>query len=425
MSRRNKLLLAVWIIGWTVYILAGVPLATFHGDESMLIYGSQDYATAFIERRPADLTTEPPYVVDSDPHLRILNGSTAPYTMGLSWHVGGFTHADLPGLWQWGADYETNLGQNNRPSDDLLHVARLPSSLFLAASVAVIFALGWLLEGGWLATVASGLYAVNPIVLLQGRRAMQEGALFFFGMLTILIALQISRGKSTWLWWLALTLSTALTVVSKHSGVLYAVAAFGIVLVTVAQDWRSILKLALSGWLSIVIFVLLSPALWNNPPARIGDLLDVRRELLDNQTQVNPTTDVGERITGIIQQPFMEPVVHFEVAFWAGFEAITAEREAYMATPWRGMVFGSFFGAILTLFAGVAMVIAVWRRRHSALWIWSGVIVASLLANPLPWQRYYLPWIPVMTLWAGLGMVWCLRWAEGQINDGDEGCYGI
>ncbi len=32
-------------------------------------------------------------------------------------------------------------------------------------------------------------------------------------------------------------------------------------------------------------------------------------------------------------------------------------------------------------------------------------MLLTRLVNPLPWQRYYLPWIPVMTLLAVIGFV--------------------
>jgi general stress protein CsbA len=44
--------------------------------------------------------------------------------------------------------------------------------------------------------------------------------------------------------------------------------------------------------------------------------------------------------------------------------------------------------------------------------LWAAVAALSLLANPLPWQRYYLVWIPVLALAAGYlvaAVVWWLR----------------
>ena len=53
------------------------------------------------------------------------------------------------------------------------HAARFSSTLFLALSVAVMFVLGWQFGAPHarrlLAYLVSGLYALNPVVLLNGR----------------------------------------------------------------------------------------------------------------------------------------------------------------------------------------------------------------------------------------------------------------
>lgn len=36
--------------------------------------------------------------------------------------------------------------------------------------------------------------------------------------------------------------------------------------------------------------------------------------------------------------------------------------------------------------------------------IWLAVTLVSLMVNPLPWQRYYLPLFPIVTLLAVIGL---------------------
>jgi hypothetical protein len=38
--------------------------------------------------------------------------------------------------------------------------------------------------------------------------------------------------------------------------------------------------------------------------------------------------------------------------------------------------------------------------------LWLVMTALALMTNPLPWQRYYVPLIPVVTLYAALGTVW-------------------
>lgn len=414
---KRRLLDILWLALLILLVSAIQP--TFHGDEPMQIYMSGDYATAFLDGNPAALLTQPPYPIDSDAHLRLLNGSVHRYVTGFFWHLAGISRAELPVRpgWDWGLDYATNVATGHYPSARMLEVARFVSAGFLSLSILVMFGFGWRFGNRWLAWLVSGLYTINPLILLNGRRAMQEGELLFFGTLVVFTALLISQrrseNKSVSLWhWLALILTGGLTLASKHSGIVFVAGAFGWVFLAeaVRGQWRAFLltctKLALAGIGVILVFVALSPALWSDPPARIANLLEARTEMVNIQVSADPLapTTLLQRIEGIITQPFMTPPQHFEVASWADFPEVVADVSRYMASPLSGVQFGVFGGALLTLLAGVGIAVSLRRDWRIGVLAWLLVTVASLLANPLPWQRYYLPLIPVMTLLAGIGI---------------------
>jgi hypothetical protein len=436
----RKLLDAAWLLALGLFILAGMMPATFHGDEAMQIYMSRDYATAFIERSPASLMVSPPYTLDDDPWLRILNGSINRYAIGLGWHLAGLDTTTLPPKpgWDWGLDYDTNAATGHLPSEGLLGAARVSSALFLALSVVAMFGIGWQLGGRFPAYVMSGLYTVNPVILLNGRRAMMEGSLLCFGLLTVWLAILISRGRTRWHWWALLALLAGLTVASKHSGVVFVAGAFGWIAVSAAARRLeqssataeqpqakpvqhlsgTFLKLVASGVGALVIFVALSPALWNDPAARLGDLIAQRQFLLDIQVAVNPggPMSLEQRLAAIIEQPFLTPVVHYEVAYWANAAAITSAIEQYMASPLSGLQFGLLLGLPLTLLAGVGILACVRKRACWGMLAWLLVTVLSLLANPLPWQRYYLPLIPAATVLAGIGLMQVVYWVRSAVQ---------
>ncbi len=428
-SRFQWALHTLWLLLLAVYIFAGMPIATFHGDEAMQIYMSHDYATAFIYKEPQRLITSPPYNVDADAQLRLLNGSINRYGIGLGWHLAGMTDADLPTApgWDWGLDYETNVETNHRPSDALLNASRLSSTLFLALSVPIMFGIGWQIGGRPLAYVVSGLYAVNPVVLLNGRRAMMEGSLLFFGLLTILIAILISRklvrGTRPLLpWWIGLILAGGLALASKHSGLVFVSSAWGWIFVaelTRRNLLTTSLMLTIGLALTFALFIALSPALWNDPIARLQDLVAERQMLIDIQVDVDPIapTTFLQRVEGVIVQPYLTPAMHFEVAYWANADPITAEINRYMASPLSGLQFGWLIGLPLTLLAGVGIAACLWHEFNPqkswplslGLLLWLGVTIVSLLVNPLPWQRYYLPLYPVATLLTGVGLQAAVR----------------
>jgi 4-amino-4-deoxy-L-arabinose transferase-like glycosyltransferase len=421
----KRLLDLLWLILLGAFVFAIPP--TFHGDEPMQIYMSRDYETALVEGNPSALTTTPPYEIDQDPHLRLINGSINRYAIGLSRQLAGLgldTLTPRPG-WDWGQDYAFNVDTGHMPSEALLRAARFSSTLFLALSAAVMFALGWQYGKRPPAYFVSALYTLNPIILLNGRRALQEGSVLFFGLLLILIAVLIShKRRSIWMW-LALVIVAGLTLASKHTGVVFIAGAFGWIFLTdlLRLNWRDLLlttlRLIVSGVLAVALFVALSPALWNDPLARVANLLEERARLLDIQVSGNPTT-LERRIGGIITEPFMTPPQHFEVAFWGTFQAVSDEVGRYMASPFSGVQFGIILGGALTLLAGIGILFSLRRDWRAGVLVWLAVTAASLLANPLDWQRYYLPLIPVATLLAGIGGYGLVRrfvWKPEQRKD--------
>lgn len=402
----------------TLYILLGVQSVPFHGDEAMQITMSRDYYTAFVHRQPAALLVSPPYTIDSEPWLRLINGSVNRFAEGLSLHLSGYDESHLPSLWQWPLSYEDNVAQGNRPPAPILYSSRLPSALFLAASSSIMFAIGWTFGGRLTAYLASLIYTLNPIILLNGRRAMMEGSLLCFGLLTILLAIHISRGRQDWRWWLALSLSAALTLASKHSGIVFVASAFSWLILAALFDhlkenrtlrlpYPLFLKTGAGLLFTFSLFTLFSPALWNNPLDRFRDLLSERQQLLEAQVQAEPTapTSLTDRLTGILTQSFISQPVYYEAAFWGNSAEIRAEIIKYEASSLAGIMPSPILGFILTLFAGIGLLSLI-QVRQSWQWglvCWLLITTASLLINPLPWQRYYLPLIPVMALCAAFG----------------------
>jgi 4-amino-4-deoxy-L-arabinose transferase-like glycosyltransferase len=432
LSRYPWALPALWLLLLAVYVLAGMTIAAFHGDEAMQIYMSHDYATAFIYKEPQRLITSPPYNIDADAQLRLLNGSINRYGIGLGWHLAGLTDGDLPTPpgWDWGLDYDTNVETNHRPSEALLDASRVSSTLFLALSVPVMFAIGWQFGGRPLAYFVSGLYALNPVVLLNGRRAMMEGSLLFFGLLTLLLAILIARKQEQGTrapipLWIALILASSLALASKHSGIVFVGSAWAWIFVAelTRRNWRSLFSTALVLFIGLAIvfalFIALSPALWNDPIARLQDLVAERQALIDIQVDVDPNapTTLLQRLEGVIVQPYLTPPMHFEVSYWASAEAITSEINRYMASPLSGLQFGWLIGLPLTLLTGAGIAVCLWHDLSPqnswalalGLLLWLCITIASLLVNPLPWQRYYLPLYPVATLLSGVGLQAVIR----------------
>ncbi len=422
---RFSLLDAFWLLALAVYILAGITTVPFHGDEAMQITMSRDYFTLFVDRQPQALLVMPPYIVDSPALLRLINGSINLYTVGFSLQAAGYSQQTLPPLWQWPLSYDDNVTRGSRPEQAMLNVSRVSSALFLALSAAVLFEIGWQVRGRLVAFIASGLYALNPIILLNGRRAMMEGSVLCFGLLVILIAILICKGRKSWRWWLALGIAGGLTFASKHSGIVFVAAAFGWIVVRQMQirfepqrrretsAFETLTKVVTALVIMVALFIALSPAQWNNPLERFGDLISERAKLLESQVKAEPTapTTISDRISGIVTQPYMQAPVYYEVEFWAGVAPVQAEIAQYDASVLSGLHTGVVTGGLLTLLAliGLISLLPRWRTREIGVLVWLAVVVVTLLINPLPWQRYYLALYPIAALLTAVGIHTLIR----------------
>jgi 4-amino-4-deoxy-L-arabinose transferase-like glycosyltransferase len=430
-GRRLLLLDALLVLLLMACVLAGVALVPFHGDESIHLHTSADFDVAFRDGNPAALMTQRPYSYDGDPYLRLLNGSVNRHLIGLARQLTGLSQQPLPPRpgWFWALDYERNVDAGCLPSDELLRAARWPSALLLAASVPVLLALGILLGGRRIGYPAAFVYALNPIVLLNGRRALQEGALLFFGLLVVLLAALIARRRGAgrpvrWLW-LALAPAGALALASKHSALPFVAGALAwILLAQLLQDGRrGLLSLAarLLGCAAgmLVGFIALSPALWKDPPARLKDLWVARTELVQIQLRLQPggPTTLAERAEGLVVQPFSMPPEYFELPAWATYAPIARQVARYEGSWLAGYRTGGLVGALLTLaMLGGAIVLCVrrwWpdvdRAAAAGLGAWTALTSLALMASPLAWQRYSLALLPAAALLVGIGVAALLR----------------
>ena len=234
-----------------------------------------------------------------------------------------------------GLDYDTTSAPGICPSDALLAAGRFSSTLFLALSVAVMFALGWQFGGRPLGVSRQRALRAQPGDSAQraaGDAGRLDAVLRAAGDSDRRPDQQTEREKAAPLYlWVALILAGGLTLASKHSGIIFVAGALGWIFVAelarhlARVRWRDLAltaaKLIVSGALMLALFVALSPALWNDPPARIVDLLAARSRTARHSGRVRSTapTTLAQRIEGIITEPFMTPPQHFEVAFWANF----------------------------------------------------------------------------------------------------------
>ncbi len=440
----------LYIVALALYILAGTSIVPFHGDESTQVYMSRDYAYQFMERDLSRVRYSDPPLSAQEQDLRLLNGTVNKYLIGLAWHLGGYTLADINEQWDWGADWNYNQTTGHAPAPELLVVARLPSALLLAGGAALMFALGWALGGRPVAYLASAYYALNPALLLNGRRAMMEGSLVFFALAVVVAAIWVLRNKaSQWdardradvpagrpdnafffLSTLFLGIWAGLALASKHTAIFTVAAVFAACVVYRSVSYISrrregakarseglapILRLCVSAVIALLVFLALNPAWWDDPAARLVQVLERRQALLDGQTATFggyalPSDTLG----GFARQTFVALPQYYELPVWETY--IGDQIAAYDASVWHGVAIGgSTLGGIVVFVCTVIGVGTLFRGRGSpsTRWIigvWTLVVTfTTLLLTPLEWARYYLLMVPVIGLLSAAGVVTLFR----------------
>lgn len=465
MLRRKPYLLlldALWLLLLGIYILAGTALVPFHGDEATLTYMGRDYHYQFVQGdlryvRHYDLLASTQAALRhpdaqhlatlintlglrlTDQDLRLLNGTIPKYMYGFVSASMGYTPETINEQWLWGAGWDYNTRNGHMPDAELLYRSRLASALTLVAALCALFVLARHIGGRGTAYLTTLYLAFSPALLMVGRRAMMESQPLLFGFLVVLAGLwliadwQRSAYRIGWrsigLYALLGTVS-GLAVAAKHTSVVTVAPIFfalgGVLLLNFlasCASWRfkpaikrpyflqHMACLTFAGLLSLLVFYALNPAWWGDPLGRVRDVLALRTDLLAGQTSAfGSYSGFADQVAGFLRQVWVAQPMYSEAPFFLAY--IPDQIAAYAASPWAGVpIGGSVVGAVLLgavwLFGFVAFVrnAEVHRAARWLIVMWTAATFAfTLLLTPLEWQRYYIPALPLVGLFAAYGL---------------------
>lgn len=400
-----------WLLLLSLYILAGVPLVPFHGDESTLIYMGRDAYYQFVLNDWEQVLYSDPPTNATEQHIRLLNGTIPKYLYGLTGIVSGYSFENINEQWNWGLDWEQNLAEGRMPIQELLLRARFVSAMFLVGGLFALFWIADKLGGKMAAYIATLIYTLHPVILLNGRRAMMEGGLIFACLIVLVVGILLVEKRANWMY-VVLGFVSGLAVATKHPAAIAVVAVFiGCQIVIVLRKdvaLKNTLKLIGAGILSLLVFYILNPAWWSNPVARIPEVLELRSELITQQTEFFDSYDlVGESLNGFANHVFIAQPQYYEVDIWAewiGDEIVRYENSLLAGIPIGGTIFGAVLLFVFLVLGLFQLQKVDWEMRI-VFSIWAMLIpLAMLLTNPLNWQRYYLIIYPVVIIFTGMGV---------------------
>jgi len=473
------------------YLFWGMTRVPFYGDESTFVRLSKDFVYLFqdhdiqrvVYRSFSEEETKEPFTDEYlEQYNRLLTGAINPLTIGLAWNAAGIHREELNGFWLWWSPADTNqwkfnVAGGNMPSPRLLSIARLPSTVFTAASIIAVFIIALVLShsrpAAW---VAAFLYATSPSVLGNGRMALQEGSLLLFSALIVLCALSLIRllreGTPRWRRILPgyglLGLTSGLALAAKHNSALIIAPIFLAVFILIgsagtglegrerkAAQFHLLSGLLGAGLLGLSVFYFLMPVWWIYPYNGLALLslsaacfgfafptagrwvwifraasaamvllisLSAPRAWIGIYRSVRITaqarTDLiraAERASGTLTTwesrlgEMADQLLFAKAEFWDVTEESQAQIQSYEDSHLDGRKGGAVWGIVMLVLVAAGLWVALVRRRRweSLLLILWLVIPASviLLANSLPWQRYYIILIAPWSILAGFGVV--------------------
>ncbi|MFZ4825748.1 MAG: phospholipid carrier-dependent glycosyltransferase [Phototrophicaceae bacterium] len=418
----------LWVGLLALYVIVGYSLVPFHGDESMLIFMSRDYAYHFIEGDLTKIIYTPDQPREIEQDLRLLNGTITKYAIGWAWHQNDYALPDLNQPWYWGLDFQYNVENGFYPSLELLHLARLQSTLMLAGSVVIFFIIGRIGFTRPVAYIATAFYTFNPAVLVNGRRGMMEGAMLLGGLSVVALGVWMAnRQPRRWNVWESLLLGgvAGFALACKHTNLVFVGAVFiGLGLQAI---WQLIRKEAVGrykfatvclavGWM-LLSFYALNPAWWHHPLPTAQHVLHLRSSLLAEQSAFYGAYQHPlESLRGFYQQVFVpQTAMYFEDETFR--RPLQADITAYEQSVYSGLRLPSvglaMLGATLIGVLGMFGVVSLPDINPTTRFIFIPLVIAlvlmGLFAIPLAWQRYYLPIMPISAYLATLGLAWVVR----------------
>ncbi|HLA44274.1 MAG TPA: hypothetical protein VJZ27_12600, partial [Aggregatilineales bacterium] len=133
---------SVLLVFLMCYIIAGLTIAPFHGDEADHLYMARDYVTYFVIGAPERLRVDPPVAIDSEAHIRLLGGTLSAYLTGLLlWQSGYRDLENWHPLWYYPDDVATNRAAGRYPAFDVLWRGRFASAFLTGGCVWLLAAL--------------------------------------------------------------------------------------------------------------------------------------------------------------------------------------------------------------------------------------------------------------------------------------------
>ena len=396
----------------TGFYFLGLNLVPFHPDESTHIFMSQD--TELLFTQPLSLSWEQGLPFSNEIMLRSLGAPLTKYLIGLARLI-----TNVPQLaadWNWSSSWDENVAGGAFPSLRLLLTSRAMTTSLLPFALIFLFAAIKRVYSKITAYVAVIFLGLNPLLLLHGRRAMNESAVLL-GICFFIWAVSQEKIRP----WL-LGLSLAIAFAAKQSTI--ALLPIGIIAVCkpfkIPSDPNSIAKrIAVLTFFFGVTTYIMNPFFWKNPiqsaiysyklttELQANQLADYYPLADDAKKQTLPYRTIALFTNLYLNQPRTADVGNY-------LDEIEAHEKAYFNYPLHDLGRRKIPAAVFLVLSLTGFILGVLRILSPSETSKSATFYLLLATTlqffiilfflPLPWQRYIIPLLPFSCIWASLGL---------------------
>jgi 4-amino-4-deoxy-L-arabinose transferase-like glycosyltransferase len=249
-------------------------------------------------------------------------------------------------------------------------VVRIPAATVSLLTGLVLFAFGRRAAGYWVGVLALALWTISPLTLEFGRVATLEVFLAFFCTLALYLGWRWAESGS---WWFAgfAGVAVGLATASKVVGILFLPAILLVGLLKIGLSRRLVFQSVLLGLAAAATALVTYAPAWSEAPSAI-------QYMLEKQSRHN---DRGHGVT-------INDVSYKYPPWWA-----------YLWWQWK------LYGTLASLSLGVAVVIALVRRRTLELYLLVAALIPFLFLSfyaQVKLSHYLDAWQPPLILLVAL-----------------------
>lgn len=336
---------------------------------------------------------------------RLLDAPFTRYAIGFARLI--FNQPRLKTDWNWSKNWQQN--QAALPSNSLLLISRLGVASLFPFSLLIFYFLWNVLFNQKIAILGTILFASNAVMLLHTRRAMSEAGLLFFLGLSLLAIYKLPR---KYLFLSAIPIAVGVNCkLSLMPLILMA-------LIMIIYQFREVkwtkIVLPISFFSIILLSVtyLLNPVMWQDP-LKVGKIMVIKRSML-TQNQIEAIgadspqfilEGPGEKIIGLIAQTFVTKPAIQDIANYQSDLSMQSNKYLSMFL-YSG--YGRFlFPGMIYLLICIIGLLGLYPGNFNITLLKIAFlifIIEVLIIFPIPFQRYYLPLYPFISVFASNGI---------------------